>query len=597
MEEQDEKTRLARCAVLTSQAWDSKKYEFDTSFRPWDGATPLGVHTTPELLQCLEKNASVELDAKVLGAKNGQIQSKSISRQQFRESFSKDPWKNFKFREGGDFFATHDNVGGSGPFVGQDFTPLLGGPFYKNLYYYQDYIRMHSEAFFAYHNDPIANFVIKVTRDFVLGTGYEMQCDTNTPEGKLAIAAWKMFEEANEFQEQVDQFVIESGVYGESMLWELPGNQSKITYQLGLGDKPPVGIIPRVRLMDPSNFVEIVTYPEDITRPLFYVWLVPTQYQIYTSGTGFPSGPNGLTANVSTSTPIQPTLKFIYRQVPADQIMHFKVNSVSNEKRGRSDLFPIFAYLKRLRDSVDYALIGLQKASAWAIDTQIDGDQTDIDAYIQAQRALGTIPNAGSEFVHSKAIVRTLLATQSRGGMSDAFAWAFNMICAGSGIPLNYFGTHLSGGSTRASALVATEPVAKKMEKRREFVKRMLRRVWALVMKRAGLPDVDCDIIFPEIITQDRSQKLKDILLMQQSRWIKPDRAAELAAKEMQIQNFDYESELQGMKQELPEVPFPLLDPGKIGTGPMQTSPEQEPGVNALTSQDKKDVRDDDTEL
>ena len=287
------------------------------------------------------------------------------------------------------------------------------------------------------------------------------------------------------------------------MFWWLPNNQTKIIYQLGPKDTYPTGIIPRVRLLDPSNMVEIVTYPEDITRKLFYVWLTPTQYQIYTSGLG---------SLQNDSKEIQPTLKYIYQQIPADQIEHFRVNAVSNEKRGRSDLFPILTYLKRLRDSVNYSLAALQKVSAWSMDTTVDGAQSDIDAYVQSQQALGTIPDAASEFVHSKAVSRQYLGNSSAGGgMSDAFLYALSLCCVGHGTPFNYLGTHLSGGSTRASAIVATEPVAKRIEKRREVTKRKLKTFWKRLMKECGLPPIQCNIILPEIITQDRSQKLQDL--------------------------------------------------------------------------------------
>lgn len=584
MEEQSKKEKLIRARTLTQGAYDPN-YEFDDRFKPADQSNPFSIHTTAEMLQFLERNPQAEVDAKILGYKDGKLKRQSMDAKALREGFKHSKWDKIQMREG-DSFASDSSFSSS---LGNDFTPLLGGPFYKNLYYYQDYIRMHAEAFYAYSNDPIAHAIVQITRDFVLGTGYSVQCDTETREGQLAMAAWRAFEEANDLQNQIDQATTEISIYGETMIWKLPHNQTKIVYNLNAGEIPK-GVIPRVRIIDPSNIVEIVTYPEDISRALFYVWLTPTQYQIYTSGLG---------SNQASSDPIQPTLKFIYQQIAASEMLHYKINSVSNEKRGRSDLFPVFSYLKRLRDSVNFMLVTLQKQSAWAIDTQIDGDQADIDAYVASQIALGTIPPAGSEFVHSKQVMRTLLASKGGGSVSnDAFSWCLSMVAAGVGIPVSYFGTHLSGGQTRASALVATEPVAKKMEKRREVVKRILKDLWQyVVQEKAGL-QVDCDVIFPEIITQDRSQKLKDILLMQQNRWIKPERAASLAAKEMQIQDYNYKEEIEQMGPQLSEVPLPLTNPGQISkTGQMQISPDQEPGVTGLTSTDKEQIKNDDTTL
>ncbi len=512
-----------------------------------------------------------------------------------KESFKSNKLDSVSFRESNFFANDYSPNNSSGFGIGNDFSPLLGGPFYKNLYYYQDYIRMHSECFYAYHHDPFAKAIVQITRDFVMGTGFEVQTDMNTDIGKVAMAAWKTFVEVNDLETQIDQACEEISIYGETMFWKLPKNQDKIIYQLRPGDTIPLGIIPRVRLIDPSNIVEIVTYPEDITRPLFYVWLTPTQWQMFTSGVG-----EG--RDLTSDQQNQPALKFIYRTVMADQMMHFKVNAVSNEKRGRSDFFPVLSYLKRLRDTVDFQLIALQKTAAWALDTEIDGDQTDIDAYIQDQASLGTIPPAGSEFVHSTKIKRSYQANTGASNInSDAFALNVSMIGTGVGIPVSYFGTHLSGGQTKASALVATEPVAKKMEKRRELIKRMVKKLWAYCMDSCGMPNLDCTVMFPEIITQDRSQKLKDLALCEAQRWFSPAYCASAAAKEMGRQNYAYEQELELMKKELPEVPMPLTAPAAQGSSsasqPSDDANANTLGVAGLTSENKKEIRFHDTHL
>lgn len=588
-------------------------YEYDCSFKPWDGKDIRGVHTTSELIQALEKDPRIEVDAKIIGVRESgkrrfQAKMLKMDRVSFLEGFKNDVGAGVKIREGGfggGFGSGSFNSSNMGDtLVGRDFTPLLGGPFFKNLYFYIDYIRMHSDAFYAYHNDPFAKAIVQITRDFVLGTGYEVQCDTSDHQGKIAMATWKAFEEANDLQVQIDQACEELSIYGEVMFWKLPGNQAKITYRLGPGDTRPIGLIPRVRLIDPSNLVEIVTYPEDITRPLFYVWLQPTQWQIFTTAQN---------PELAGQNATQPTAKFIYREIPADEILHCKINAVSNEKRGRSDFFPVFNYLRRLRDSVHYSMISLEKVAAWSMDTTIEGDQTDIDTYIQDQRALGTIPPPGSEFIHSAGIKRTYLGNQHAGAhSSDVFQWCLSCIAAGVGIPVSYFGSHLSGGTTRASALVATEPVAKKMEKRREIMKRIITKLWRICMESAGLPVMDCNIIFPEMISQDASQKLQNLLLMEQSRWIKPERAATMAAKEVNITNYDYASELEDMDEQLPEVPMPLTAPPAAlmpaptpspsaggGSGGLSKGGALSavPSVTGLTSQDKAEVKSNDRTL
>jgi hypothetical protein len=295
--------------------------------------------------------------------------------------------------------------------------------------------------------------------------------------------------------------------------------------------------------------------------------------------------------------------KFIFQHIPAEQVDHFKVNSVSNEKRGRSDLFPVLGYMKRLRDSVNYSIIGLQKMTAWSIDTSIDGNQADIDSYIQSQESLGTIPPPGSEFVHSKKVERKYMANEgAKSSNSNAFDWTLSMICAGLGIPVNYLGTHLAGTSSRASSVVATEPVTKKFEARRLIVESAIQKMAKRLFKEFGI-DAEIEVTFPELISQDRSAKFKDLAMCVQLGWLSNERAAEIAAKELDITKFDFESEKKTIDREKGTAPAaspgqdsPLTSQGAIPnvakSGDLKTdSYGKSNPATVMTSQDKRNVR------
>lgn len=561
------------------------------------------VRTTAEMVAFLEANPKVELDAKILGyeKESDKIRSGHIGKKAFIETFKQNNRltdRSKKFKEAyrrlkEDAFALGLDVGAGGGYgysaantnlVGDDFVPLLGGPFYKQLYYYNDYLLANSNAFYAYHHDPIARAIIDITRNFTVGRGFRVDCSN-----PIALALWRAFEEVNDLQKRMEFIATELSTYGEVMIWWLPNHEKYFTYRPSPGQKIPTTIIPRIRSLDPTNINEIVTAPEDIENKYFYVWINPTQYQIYTS---------------KEDGGVVPVSKFIYQQIPAADIDHYKVNCVSNEKRGRSDLYPILGYLKRLRDSVNFIVLSLQKNSAWSIDTTVEGDQADIDNYVADQAALGTLPPAGSEFVHTAAIKREYLGN-SNAGSSDipAFDWCLNMIAAGSGIPISYLGTHLSGGSTRASALVATEPVAKKMEMRQLVFERMIRDMANRLFKMFGI-DADIEVTFPEIIVQDRSVKLKDLFLAEEARWLSPERCANMAAKEFNITEYDYEKE-QEKVQEQKDAVDAITGLGSMGSGGAGVKPLTTPGAvekapggtsssSAVTSQDKKDIKDND---
>ena len=50
------KSSVARAHTLSTKLqFNESTYEFSTDFVPGDTSNPLDVHTTPELIQCLEK--------------------------------------------------------------------------------------------------------------------------------------------------------------------------------------------------------------------------------------------------------------------------------------------------------------------------------------------------------------------------------------------------------------------------------------------------------------------------------------------------------------------------------------------------------------
>lgn len=579
MAEQLKKTRKTREAkkpvARTIKNTKLKQYDYDDRNYQAMNVDLENVKTVPELVALAESDKGIEIEAVVYGVEKGTGKAKpfKLNTKQFVEAYKKNSRKR-TFRESVDFFGsdTSPSVGG----IGDDFTPLLGGPFNKQLYLH-DYLRMHATCFQASTHDPVLRTAVDIINEFVLGRGFRVDTDN-----EAALILWRAFEEANDLQNYMRNFNRELTIYGEQFVWWLPGVQ-KIAYDVAPGQEPAKAIIPRIRPIDPSTVWEIVTYPEDITRKLYAQLVFPTQYQIYTGNDG--------------GRPV-PSTKFIYQQIPAEQFDHYKINAVSNEKRGRSDLFPVLGYAKRLRDSVNYSIIGLQKSTAWSMDTEIDGNQQDIDNYIAQQEAAGTIPPPGSEFVHSTKVKRSYLSNEgaSRSGNSQAFEWCLSMISTGLGIPQSYFATHLSHGSTRATAVVATEPVTKKLEMRQQILEDVIKDMAKRLFEMFDI-DADIEVTFPDLITQDRSAKLKDLALAENMEWISGKTAASVAAKELGISKFEYEQEQAQIKDEKAKDEFPV--PQQAVSSPltappgMKSSPEPRVDPNsALTSQDRKAVKD-----
>lgn len=548
----EDETKHSRAKILSrGLTFDEKRYEYSDRFV--EARSVEEAHTVHEIVKFAKANpGQVQIVAKVMGSKTKtfkegnrtkketRVSSKILKTKAFIEHYEKNV---ARFKES-DFFGS--DSGGSG-LVGEDFIPFLGGPFNKQLYYY-DYLRMHAIAFQALHHDPFGKRFVQIMNHFVLGKGF--RTDVSGKDKELGLAVWRAFEEVNDLNKFAKYFNTELSTYGESMIWELPNNEIYRTYKLSPGQSVPTGLLPRLRLIDPSAIWEIITYPEDISRVLCYQWVAPTQYQIYSAKDGGSQ---------------VPTTKFIMQQIPADEVMHEKINCVSNEKRGRSELFAALGYMKRLRDSVNYAIISDQKNSAWSIDTSIDGAESDIDAYVSEQQAMKTIPPAGSEFVHSSKITRQYNANQvGKGGSSPSFDWCVSMISVALGIPVPYWGSHLTGAQSRASAIVGTEPVTKMFEDRQLLIEGTWKKLAARLFKKFGL-DCQLEMTFPEIVTSDRSAKIKDTMAADQGGYIKKERASGIIAKELAINDFDPKLELKEIAEQKAKAPSnPLTAPGLL---------------------------------
>lgn len=580
---QDLPERKLALRLLASEAtFKPASYEFDDTFKPGDVNKFGSVHTIPELMASIgAKDSKIEAEGIFLEAdKHGQYRYIRLKNKNEIQETWKRNIKLKRFREANTFAGPGDNAG----LVGDDFVPLLGGPFNKQPYLY-DYLRAHAYAFHEYHHHPFARAVIHITRDFVLGRGYRVDSDDQE-----ALALWSAFEKVNNLEEMMEDIVKEGATYGENLIWWLPNSEVNIGYQDRPGQEPKQGLIPRIRMIDPSTCWEIVTFPEDIKRVLYYQLVFPTQYQIYTGS--------------YAGAPV-PTSKFIMQQLPADSVMHFKYNCMSNEKRGRSDLFPILGYLKWVRDCVNYKLIALKKQSAWTEDISVEGSQADIDNLAQSLQSLGEFEPAGSRFIHTDKITRNYLNTpMSGGGKDETLEWGINMIAAGSQIPVSYFGLAQSAGSTRAGAVVGTEPVAKKMERRQREVGRLLEALWRRFQDNYGKKGTECTVTFPEIITQDRTAKIKDIKFSEDSEYICHNRAATMAAKELDADNYDPYDEMQKILQEHPQpisptLIAPLTAPAAVGaqgsvpTAQSPASPNISNGSSpsAVTGTDRRAIK------
>jgi hypothetical protein len=446
---------------------------------------------------------------------------------------------------------TDDNVlGNYDPNQYTEYAPTYGGPFNKQLYL-ADYLRMHALAFEAKNHNPLAKRIVDVLAQYSFGRRFKVRI-----KNKRQKKAWDDFEKANNITHRCSEFWIrEYLTYGELMI-------NKDNWQS----------------IDPSTVWDIITDPDDITNVYYYYQSYPTAFQTFT----------GYRVAGEPGSEKQPGMKYIVRQLPADQVIHIKGNVVSQEKRGRSILFPVLGWLKRVKDlySAEVQRAQLQATFLW--DDTISGSDADVQAYAAK---FASMPLQMSVYIHNEQVKRQAMPALQGGdrgsvGVGDEIL-AF--IATAIGIPKDFFNIIAQGGSNRATALVGAEPFEKVVEDLQAKFENLLMAIAEEVMEDADLEyeKGDIEFIFPSVTKDTTTETLKNIATMEEMEYIAHETSAEMAAAEMNITSYDYEGEQQKIADRNEEkMNNDPLDPANGSTplalpdGTIPTDPAIKNGAN-----------------
>ena len=248
-----------------------------------------------------------------------------------------------------------------------------------------------------------------------------------------------------------------------------------------------------------------------------------------------------------------PTIKFIIRQVPSLQYYHMKINATAGEVRGRSELFAILGWLKRLKEWASDRVVRNKVSNLFVLDVAVEGDQ---NAVQQITQQFSNPPTPGSFFIHNKAAELKAIAAEL--GASDAqndWTVFLTLAAMGAGVSLQYLGAESQGG--KAQALVGTEPDIKSFEDYQEFMEQFFlqdaQRVFERAKERNELPKdlrITVEATFPTLAEENRSEKLKDLAFCESMSWFSHRRVANAVAKELQMTSYNYDQEQKEVAQE-----------------------------------------------
>lgn len=326
------------------------------------------------------------------------------------------------------------------------YIPLMGGPWAKQLYLHA-YLDQHAKAFEAFNHNPLAKQLINLTTYYTIGRALDHR-STNFEVDEV----WREFVDRTKFYDKLSDIMT-------SFWWA--GDLFIEFYD----DAPKKGYTD-FRTLDPSTIWDIITDPEDMEKAYYAHQQYSTPYQ------------NNYASSVGPTRQVD-MVRYVIRHIPSDQYLQYKVNVSPWEKRGRSDLFSILGWLKRLKDLMNARVVKGQLEAAFVWDIETSSDDVSLTS--------GNLPDPwkpGSTFIHNKAIKLTPQTSTIKSGEAMGDVQALMNFCAiGVGTPKELVGETARGSSS--SVLASTGPGVKRYETRQALIDRICHAVADRVLNNA----------------------------------------------------------------------------------------------------------------
>jgi hypothetical protein len=333
------------------------------------------------------------------------------------------------------------------------------------------YLDIHNQCYEAYNANPLANAIVEMGVNFVLGDGLVIAA-AHPKVQKLLDRFWN--DPDNRMNLRQFDLATELSLYGELFIRFFVNSYS--------------GAV-KIRHIDPSLIDEIECEPEDI-ETIRRVHRRPISVS---------------TSSDQPAPAIDPDMKGQWYSVP-DEVLHFAINKVSNAKRGKSDLATLLPWLRRYKDwLIDRVRINKYK-SAFLWDVKLDGaDRAAIQAKLMEY---SRPPEPGSVLVHNESEQWTAVQPQISADDVAADGHAIKlMIAMGAGLPEHYLSE--GGDVNRATAAEMGLPVLKRYSRRQDYLGYVLHaildRVVAEAVKAGALPrtiDTSYEVRFPSLLPE-----------------------------------------------------------------------------------------------
>ena len=382
------------------------------------------------------------------------------------------------------------------------------------------YLEIHNQCYEAYNSNPLANYIVEITTNFVLGNGLTITAASRRAQ-KIIDRFWA--DPDNHMATRVYSLCTELSLYGEQFIRFFVN--------------PYDGHV-KIAQIDPSMIDQIETDPENIEKvvrvhrrpqgPGQNVWSSNFGGVSATgpSTTGSPMAGASNRASAQLRAPVASsydastapssgcggfgadTTAGEWLECPS-ACLQFAINKVSNAKRGKSDLATLLPWLRRYKDWLtDRVRINKYKgAFLWTI--KLTGaDRKTID---RKRMEYSYPPDPGSIVVHNESEEWSAVQPNISADDVEADGRAIKMMIAmGAGLPEHYLSE--GGHVNYATAAEMGLPTFRKFQRRQDEVVLMIRaiidRVLDEAVKAGTLPagtDRRYDVNVPALVPDDNT--------------------------------------------------------------------------------------------
>jgi hypothetical protein len=273
--------------------------------------------------------------------------------------------------------------------------------------------RMIEWAAYLFQHNPLARRLIEIQRDWILGEGISIQCDSDAVRGAI-LGHWH--DTVNDWPVKGNQRFIDLRLFGEAC-WTVAVTPGTGTVKLGVVDPSRIRAVVR----DADQIDEA----DHVVLNAAYVGGPEQKYKVIREA--FDTG------RLEGADPDDTTWD--------GSCFYFAINKVATASRGISDLFALIDYIDGADQFLWSQLERAKLQNAQIFDVTVEGGPTDVEA--EEKRIRTKQPTRpGTINVHTKTVTWQLLSPDLKAVDNAHLAQSIlRWVLGGLGIPETWFGT------------------------------------------------------------------------------------------------------------------------------------------------------------